>query len=107
MQFRKRLLLPFLGAAAICASGLAIRPAGTAETGSTGTLLMGAGVDGATLALIERSCQSCHSERTEWPWYSRVPIQAAASDKQALTGGTLPGLPVDAFREVACRALIW
>ena len=73
MQFRKRLLLPFLGAAAICGSGLAIRPAGIAETGTTGALLMGAKVDDATLALIDRSCQNCHSERTEWPWYSRVP----------------------------------
>lgn len=23
--------------------------------------------------IIQRSCQNCHSERTEWPWYSYVP----------------------------------
>jgi len=22
--------------------------------------------------LVERACQNCHSERTEWPWYSYV-----------------------------------
>src|ERR1700759_1058326 len=22
--------------------------------------------------VFERSCQNCHSERTEWPWYSYV-----------------------------------
>jgi hypothetical protein len=24
-------------------------------------------------AVIERSCQNCHSERTTWPWYSYMP----------------------------------
>lgn len=24
-------------------------------------------------SLFERSCADCHSERTQWPWYSRVP----------------------------------
>lgn len=23
-------------------------------------------------AIIRRACQDCHSNRTEWPWYSRV-----------------------------------
>lgn len=23
-------------------------------------------------AIVERSCQDCHSNRTVWPWYSRV-----------------------------------
>ena len=35
-------------------------------------LLAGANLDIGVLALVERSCQNCHSERTEWPWYSYV-----------------------------------
>jgi cytochrome c len=35
-------------------------------------LLSGADVDPAVLQVVERSCQNCHSEKTEWPWYSRV-----------------------------------
>ena len=26
----------------------------------------------AVLRILERSCQNCHSDRTEWPWYSYV-----------------------------------
>jgi cytochrome c len=36
-------------------------------------LFQGAQIDGPTLALFQRSCQNCHSERTEWPWYIRIP----------------------------------
>jgi glycine/D-amino acid oxidase-like deaminating enzyme len=25
------------------------------------------------LALFQRACQNCHSENTQWPWYSRIP----------------------------------
>ncbi len=36
-------------------------------------LFSGARIDEPTLQLFQRSCQNCHSENTEWPWYSRVP----------------------------------
>jgi hypothetical protein len=36
-------------------------------------LFQGAQIDSLTLAVFQRSCQNCHSERTQWPWYSRVP----------------------------------
>jgi hypothetical protein len=36
-------------------------------------LFQGAKIDLATLALFQRSCQNCHSENTQWPWYSRIP----------------------------------
>jgi hypothetical protein len=35
-------------------------------------LLAGTQVDPQVLQLFERSCQNCHSERTEWPWYSYI-----------------------------------
>jgi hypothetical protein len=36
------------------------------------TILREAQIDSGTLALIERGCQNCHSQKTEWPWYSHV-----------------------------------
>ena len=36
-------------------------------------LFAGTQVDPGVLQLFERSCQNCHSERTEWPWYSYIP----------------------------------
>jgi hypothetical protein len=29
-------------------------------------------IDPETLAIVQRARQSCHSQNTEWPWYSRV-----------------------------------
>ena len=36
-------------------------------------LFQGAQIDVSTLALFQRACQNCHSENTQWPWYSRIP----------------------------------
>jgi hypothetical protein len=35
----------------------------------------------AVRALIEKSCQNCHSQRTEWPLYSRLPLISWAIEK--------------------------
>ena len=49
-----------------------VHPFGNLRSPARGTILEGAHIDPATLGIIQRSCQNCHSERTEWPWYSRV-----------------------------------
>ena len=36
-------------------------------------ILSDATIDATTKALLERSCQNCHSEKTVWPWYSYSP----------------------------------
>ncbi len=36
-------------------------------------LFQGAQIDEPTVALFQRACQNCHSENTQWPWYSRIP----------------------------------
>jgi|SRR5580698_8963329 hypothetical protein len=36
-------------------------------------LFEGARIDERTLTLFQRACQDCHSENTQWPWYSRIP----------------------------------
>jgi hypothetical protein len=64
-------------AAVGCASALIvasafIHPFGVVKIKSARPLLAGSNVDPAVLHILERSCQNCHSERTEWPWYSYV-----------------------------------
>lgn len=49
-----------------------VHPFGNLRGSDRGAILNGAHIDPATLGIIQRSCQNCHSERTEWPWYSRV-----------------------------------
>jgi hypothetical protein len=39
---------------------------------STAPILVGAHPDAHVLSVIERSCQNCHSLKTEWPLYSRI-----------------------------------
>lgn len=39
---------------------------------SPGALLIGARVPPPVRALIERSCRDCHSESTNYPWYSYI-----------------------------------
>jgi hypothetical protein len=60
----------------VLAAGVAAqfyRPARTNETIDPGrTVESLVGVTPAITAIFERSCRDCHSERTEWPWYSNV-----------------------------------
>ncbi len=61
------------GVAVLGASLSLIHPAGAVkEQASTAHLLAGAEVDAGTIKILERSCQNCHSERRQWPWYSYV-----------------------------------
>jgi Haem-binding domain len=39
---------------------------------STAPILIGAHPDAHVLSVIARSCQNCHSLKTEWPLYSRI-----------------------------------
>jgi hypothetical protein len=61
-----------VGGLAIAASAL-VHPFGHVKAVfSAEPLLAGSSADPALQRIIERSCQSCHSERTEWPWYSYI-----------------------------------
>jgi hypothetical protein len=35
-------------------------------------LLTSAVVDAETVRILERSCQNCHSQNTDWPWFSYI-----------------------------------
>jgi hypothetical protein len=62
----------FAGGMAIAAS-VVVHPFGHVKSVfSAEPLLAGSSADSALQRIIERSCQNCHSERTEWPWYSYI-----------------------------------
>ncbi len=54
-------------------ASILVHPSGAVKTRrSTRPLLAGAEVDPVVVHIIEKSCQNCHSERTDWPWYSYI-----------------------------------
>ena len=65
-----------IAAGSIAAVGLAsvvIHPFGNVKGLDSSTpLLAGSSADFAVLQIVDRSCQSCHSEKTRWPWYSYI-----------------------------------
>jgi hypothetical protein len=69
---RLRLML-LAGVVAVVVLSLLIHPFGDLKAHSSlNPLLAGADVNPAISQIIARSCQNCHSEKTEWPWYSYV-----------------------------------
>jgi hypothetical protein len=69
----KRIIIAVATAAVVAVGGSLLHPFGPPNApGSDQTLLRDAQIDGETLALVQRSCQNCHSQLTKWPWYSRV-----------------------------------
>jgi len=64
-----------LAAAVIVLGGvsLLVHPFGAVKAHApAGPLLTGAVVDAETLRILQRSCQNCHSQNTDWPWYSYI-----------------------------------
>jgi hypothetical protein len=52
---------------------LLVHPFGAVKAHAlAGPLLTGAVVDAETLRILQRSCQNCHSQNTDWPWFSYV-----------------------------------
>jgi hypothetical protein len=61
------------GTGLICLASVFVHPFGAVKAHSSSTpLLAGAPVDPSVVRIMERSCQNCHSERTDWPWYSYI-----------------------------------
>ena len=76
LRTSQTVLFSILGLATIGVSGLVLQPSGVRQVQAQNPLLEGTQIDRQTLAIFERACQNCHSERTEWPWYSHVPPAA-------------------------------
>lgn len=78
------------GMVAVAAAALAaffIHPFGRVKTGdSTKPLFSGAEIEIPVLNVAQRSCQSCHSEQTVWPWYSYIPPASWMVEKDVREG---------------------
>ena len=66
-------LIALWSAGAACLASMLIHPFGLMKTQvSQEPLLTGALVESSVMKIFARSCQNCHSEKTDWPWYSYV-----------------------------------
>jgi Haem-binding domain len=73
MNLRKWLILWLVASGAVAIGSVFIHPSGPVKAQRSGTpLLSGAVIDARTFHIISASCQNCHSEKTDWPWYSYV-----------------------------------
>jgi len=60
-------------AAIVALGGSLIHPFGApGAPGRSQAILQDAQIDPETLAIVQRACQNCHSQKTVWPWYSHV-----------------------------------
>ena len=58
---------------AVALMSVLVHPYGNVKAAkSSQPLLAGGEVTPAVLDVFERSCQNCHSDKTEWPWYSYI-----------------------------------
>ena len=62
-----------LGLVALIPCFALIHPFGRVKKeNSARPLLQGVSIDATTRSIIGRSCRNCHSEATEWRWYSYI-----------------------------------
>jgi len=66
----KKILVAVGAAAIVAVGGSQFHPFGTPVNSQP--ILSGAQIDPETFAIVQRACQNCHSEKTEWPWYGHV-----------------------------------
>jgi Haem-binding domain len=73
-QLKKRLASILLsGIALLTVCSVVVHPFGAIKAQrSDKPLLLDSTFSPQVVTIIERSCQNCHSEKTEWPWYSYV-----------------------------------
>jgi hypothetical protein len=66
---------------------LFIHPFGRVKAvNSANPLLSGAQIEAPVVNVMQRSCASCHSEQTAWPWYSYVPPMSWMVEKDVRDG---------------------
>jgi Haem-binding domain len=71
---KKRIgLICLSGVTLLAISSVLVHPFGAIKAQrSDKPLLLDSSFDPQVVRTIEKSCQNCHSEKTEWPWYSYV-----------------------------------
>jgi len=61
-------------------------PFGKARQVQPGGALLGGSHADPTLALVRRACINCHSNETQWPWYSKVAPVSWMVERDVLNG---------------------
>jgi Haem-binding domain len=80
-------LIALWSAGAVCFASVLIHPFGPMKTEtSQAPLLTDAPVESSVMAIFTRSCQNCHSEKTDWPWYSYVAPMSWMIEKDVQQG---------------------
>jgi len=62
-----------------------VHPFGPVKRQHSEAFLIGGDSDGV-LPLLERACQNCHSQRTQWPLYSYLPLASWALEHDVADG---------------------
>jgi hypothetical protein len=76
-----------LATAVVAISLSFIHPFGRVKAAnSENQLLAGAQTEVPVINVVQRSCASCHSEQTVWPWYSYVPPMSWMVEKDVRDG---------------------
>lgn len=68
----KRLWIACSAASAVCVASLVPGPYASVTAAPGGPLFQSAQLGSTTVATLQRACGNCHSNQTEWPWYSRI-----------------------------------
>ena len=77
IRYRTPLRRSFGGMAAVASVALALATAasdGTRKQTDIGkSILDGSNVPAPVRKVLQRACQNCHSDKTNWPWYAHIP----------------------------------
>ena len=87
---KKKIKWALLLIAIVAIPSFFIHPFGTVKAAnSPKPLFSGAQIETPVLNIMQRSCVSCHSEQTAWPWYSYVPPASWMVEKDVRDGRSL------------------
>jgi Haem-binding domain len=76
-----------LVAAVVAIPSFFIHPFGRVKAAnSPKPLFSGAQIEPPIFSIVQRSCASCHSEQTAWPWYSYLPPASWMVEKDVHDG---------------------
>lgn len=84
---KKKLKWLLLVVAIVALAAFFIHPFGRVKAAdSPEPLFSGAQIEAPVLNVMQRSCQSCHSKQTAWPWYSYIPPASWMVEKDVHDG---------------------
>ena len=78
------------GLALLAISSFFVHPFGAIKAQrSDKPLLLDSTFDPQVVRTLEKSCRNCHSEKTEWPWYSYVIVSVQSREPKDMNSWRL------------------